>query len=244
MSLPRRLYWPPFAHRGLWRPAGPPENSLPAFEAACRGGFGIELDVRLSADGEAMVFHDESLERMAGVEGDVHDFSAREIGALALAGGTDRIPTLTAVLERVAGRAMLLVEIKAAAEQTAALAARTAEILDRHDAAAAVISFDAAALAWFARERPDRPRGLDAAWLSDHDLEDREGQAHLQAFEAALETARPDFLVLEMESAEGGPAARRRGKDMPVIAWTVRSAEDAARVSDSCDNFIFEGFSP
>ena len=67
------LFHPPIAHRGLWSPDGPPENSLGAFQAACAAGYGIELDVQLSADGEAVVFHDDKLERMAGARGRIRD---------------------------------------------------------------------------------------------------------------------------------------------------------------------------
>ena len=69
------LFHPAIAHRGLWSPDGPPENSLGAFQAACAAGYGIELDVQLSADGEAVVFHDDKLKRMTGREGRVRDFT-------------------------------------------------------------------------------------------------------------------------------------------------------------------------
>ena len=242
MILPGALFAPPFAHRGLWRTGGPPENSLAAFDAACRAGYGIELDVRLSSDGEAMVFHDESLERLAGVKASVFDLTARELGALPLLGGPDRIPTLRQVLERVDGRALLLVEIKAQPDGMEALQARTAELLARYEGPAAVISFSSEALAWFADHEPARLRGLDAAWLSDHDLAEEDGPDVLMAFEAACAAARPHFLALELETAEGRIAGSCREAGLPVIAWTVRSPEDAARVARSCDNFIFEGF--
>ena len=79
-----RLFDPPVAHRGLWTPDGAPENSLAAFQAACAAGYGIELDVQLTADGEAVVFHDERLERMTGQEGRLRDHTAAELGAMAL----------------------------------------------------------------------------------------------------------------------------------------------------------------
>ena len=92
MTLPDALVWPPIAHRGLWRPGEAPENSLAAFDIACRSRFGVELDVRLSADGEAVVFHDERLERLTGVDAAVVELSAM----LALAEGIAPTPTTTA----------------------------------------------------------------------------------------------------------------------------------------------------
>jgi len=157
VTLPAGLFSPPFAHRGLWGVGGAPENSLSAFEAACRAGFGIELDVFLSSDGEPVVFHDENLERLAGLKARVWELSAAELSAAPLRGGPDRIPTLRQVLELVAGRAMLLIEIKASPAVGGPLESAVAEALDHYPGPAAVISFEARALAWFAANRPDRP---------------------------------------------------------------------------------------
>ncbi len=241
MTLPDGLFSPPFAHRGLWRPGESPENSLSAFERACQSSFGIELDVRLSHDGEVVVFHDATLERMCGIEASVWDLSAAELGATRLLGGPDAIPTLKETLDLVAGRAMVLVEIKAGPDGGGVLEARTAELLDHYPGPVAVISFDAAALAWFADHRPDLPRGLDAMGLSDQDIAGR-GADLISLFDDACDRARPDVLLLELETAMGRLAAQRRAQGLPVIAWTVRSTEDATRVADVCENFIFEGF--
>jgi glycerophosphoryl diester phosphodiesterase len=231
--LPDALYAPPIAHRGLWAPGGAPENSLDAFESACRSGYGVELDVRLSADGEAMVFHDDNLKRMTGADGSIEQLPARELAQLRLLDGPDPIPTLAQTLELVAGRAMLLVEIKPGPHGGEATAARTGELLDRYRGPAAAISFDPEALAWVARRRPHLPRGLDAMWLEDAD-----GEA---AFVQACELADPHFLVLELGSVVTPAARHRRADGLPVIAWTVRGPEDAARVAEDCDNVIFEG---
>src|SRR6185312_11488790 len=112
VSLPSAFLGAPIAHRGLWRSGGAPENSLAAFEAACRAGYGIELDVRLSADGEAMVFHDETLERLTASAGLVEEQTADELQALRLFGSCEVIPTLDEVLVLIDGRTPLLVELK------------------------------------------------------------------------------------------------------------------------------------
>jgi glycerophosphoryl diester phosphodiesterase len=236
VRLPPGLLSRPIAHRGLWRAGGAPENSLAAFDRACRAGFGLELDVRLSSDGEAMVFHDDSLDRMTSRPGSIETLASNDLMQIPLADGAGTIPTLAQTLDLVAGRAMLLVEIKAGPRGVAALAARTAELLDGYAGPAAAISFEAEALAWFAEHRSERPRGLDAMALDQ--------PAPADAFERACTLAQPDFLVLELATAGAPPAARRRAAGMPVIAWTVRSRDDAERAGHVSDNVIFEGFEP
>src|SRR5271167_829930 len=93
-----RLFGPPIAHRGLWSLGGPPENSLGAFQAACAAGYGVELDVQLSADGEAVVFHDATLKRMTGRQGRVADYTAADLGEMRLVDGEETIPTLADTL--------------------------------------------------------------------------------------------------------------------------------------------------
>ena len=242
MSLPPGLLHPPIAHRGLWSANGAPENSLLAFERACRAGYGLELDVRLSADGEAMVFHDEKLERMTGAPGTVQEKTAAELGALPLKGGPARIPTLAQALATIAGRGLLLGEIKAIPERQDALNARTAALLDAYAGPFGVVSFDAGALAWFAEHRPAVPRGLNVAHMSDAEL-DEEGPQMEARLDALIAEARPDFLNLQIDTAKGRLAARRRANGFAVAAWVVRSAEEAASLAPYCDNIIFEGFS-
>ncbi len=235
MILPDGLLSPPIAHRGLWSAGEAAENSLAAIARACQAAYGVEFDVRLSADGEAVVFHDETLKRLAGIDVAVADLSAAELAGQRLLGGPDTIPTLGQVLDVVDGRAMLLIELKPGPDP-AALAARTAALLDAYRGAFAVIGFDAESLGWFARHRPDWPRGLDAMWETDYLAEARQELERLSAI------ADPHFLVLELEAARSPVADQRRRAGQPVVAWTVRSTEDAARVADHCDNFIFEGF--
>jgi glycerophosphoryl diester phosphodiesterase len=234
IPLPDALFSPPIAHRGLWSPGDVAENSLTAFERACQAGYGLEFDVRLSSDGEAMVFHDDSLERMTGEAGSIETATAAELARLHLLGDDDRIPSLSEALRLVDGRAMLLVEIKSGPGGAAALAARTAELLARYPGPAAAISFDAEALAWLKSHRPRLARGLDAK-----DAQQPAGEA---ALERSCEAADPHFLVLELGSVLAPTAVRLRAEGRPVIAWTVRSQEDSAKVADHSDNFIFEGF--
>ena len=228
MSLPVAFMGAPIAHRGLWRSGGAPENSLAAFEAACKAGFGIELDVRLSADGEAMVFHDDTLERLTASAGLVEEQTADELQALRLLGSCETIPTLEEVLALIDGRAPLLVELKTPPGQEGLLERRVAEVLSDYAGPVAVLSFNVDALAWLAAHAPALRRGLNAAKADQL---------------AGAERAQADFLSVQLDLAGHDVVQgwRRMGE---ALAWTCRSPADLARVRPLVENLIFEGFSP
>ena len=238
-----RLFHPPVAHRGLWTAGGPPENSLGAFQAACAAGYSIELDVRLSADGEAMVFHDDDLERMTGVAGKLRDRTAADLSALRLHGGDERIPTLLETLALVGHRAMVHVELKTPYGQVGPLEQRTHEVLIDHNGPVCVIGFNPYSHAWFAERFPGVLRGLDSY---SYRRAPQMAEAQRASF-ASLEhvsIARPHFLALGLDMLPSPRAADYRAKGMPIIAWTVRDPAQWEAIRAGCDNLIFEGFTP
>jgi glycerophosphoryl diester phosphodiesterase len=237
------LFGPPIAHRGLWSPDGAPENSLAAFEAACAAGYGIELDVQLSADGEAMVFHDETIARLTGAGGRLADHTAAELGELALAGTGERIPTLSEVLALVGRRALVLVELKTPAGAVGPLEQRTHEVVMDHAGPVALIGFNAYSHAWFAERFPGVLRGLDSdGWRIAPHMSAGQRAAYAALEQVAI--ARPHFLALGLDVLPSEAAARRRAEGLPVVAWTVRDPAQWAAVRGACDNYIFEGFRP
>ena len=238
-----RLLHPPVAHRGLWSPDGAPENSLAAFQAACAAGYGIELDVQLSADGEAMVFHDAKLARMTGADGRVIDHTAADLARLKLAGTDETIPTLADTMTLIGRRALVLIELKTPFGEVGPLEKRVHEAMIDHHGPLAVISFNPYSLGWFADHWPDVPRGLDSYGWSDASAdklapEMRKAFARLEH----VEIARPHFLSLGLDMLPSARADALRKGGMPVIAWTVRSPAEWERVRGHCDNLIFEGF--
>ena len=238
-----RLFDPPVAHRGLWTPDGAPENSLAAFQAACAGGYGIELDVQLTADGEAVVFHDERLERMTGQEGRLRDHTAAELGAMTLKSTDETIPTLADTLTMIGHRAMVFIELKTPFGDVGPLEKRVTDILVDHNGPTAVIGFNPYSHAWFADHHPQILRGLDSySWNDDSARKlAPEMRKSLAALEQ-VEIARPDFLALGLDMLPSPRADLYRAKGMPIVAWTVRSPDQWEGVSDHCDNLIFEGF--
>lgn len=237
-----RLFHPPVAHRGLWSPDGPPENSLGAFQAACAAGYGVELDIQLSADGEAMVFHDEDLERMTGVTGRLGDRTAAELSDLRLKGTDERIPTLVETLALIGRRALVHIELKTPYGHVGPLEQRTHEIIIDHAGPVCVIGFNPYSHAWFAERFPGVLRGLDSySYKKAPHLS--EGQRRSFADLEHVTIAQPHFLALGLDMLPGARAAELRAQGLPVVAWTVREPGQWAAVSDCCDNLIFEGFS-
>lgn len=230
MNLPAGLTGRPIAHRGLWRAGLRPENSLAAFEAACAGGYGIELDVRLTADGEAVVFHDDGLERLTAQSGLVEERTLEELLAITLFGGEHQtIPSLAQALELVAGRTVVLAELKTPAGQEGLLEAPVAAMLEAYDGPATVLSFNAAALGWLAKHHPSIPRGLNV---------------NAAPSAADIELSQPDFLSINKVLSDNSDTKSWRAAGKPAIAWTVRSQEEMGRLDGLVDNIIFEGFAP
>ena len=146
-----------YAHRGLHSKAYP-ENSLPAIALAMENGFGVELDVQMSSDGEIMVFHDQNLKRMCGVSSRIPLVKSAVLRRLPLGGTSYTVPTLEEVLSMVDGRVPILIEIKSDTKNDE-LCRRLADMLDTYIGVFAVASFNPQILAWFKRYRPRFARG-------------------------------------------------------------------------------------
>jgi len=238
-----RLFEPAVAHRGLWSPDGPPENSLAAFQAACAAGYGIELDVQLSADGEAMVFHDDDLQRMTGVAGRIGDRTAADLAELRLNGSDEGIPTLAETLALVGHRAMVHVELKTPYGKVGPLEQRVHEILIDHSGPVCVIGFNPYSHAWFAERFPGVLRGLDSySYKKAPQMTEAQRKSFAELEHVAI--ARPHFLALGLDMLPSEAARRYRAQGMPVVAWTVRGENDRNQARPHADNIIFEGFAP
>ncbi len=239
----------PIAHRGLHNAElGIVENSLSALDAAIAGRFGIECDVQLSADGEAMVFHDFHLGRLTAETGKVSERKASELASIKLNGSGDTIPSLGTLLDRLGGRMPLVIEIKSRFDGDLALTRRTVEIVkQRAGQPIALKSFDPAIIAALRALAPTLPRGVVA--MSDYSYPDFDGldrvAKHALANLLHFNESRPDFLswkVADLPSA--APFLCRSGLAMPVMSWTVRTPEERERASLHADQMVFEGFRP
>jgi glycerophosphoryl diester phosphodiesterase len=240
--VPEWLVRAPVAHRGLHDAArGIIENSLPAFRAAARGGYPAELDVRLLADGEVVVFHDRTLERMTNRAGDIESRTTVELRDVFLQGAAEdpRIPLLREVLDTIAGATPLLVEIKNEGD-VGALEEAVASLLDDYRGPYAVQSFHPGTVRFWREHRPDACRGLLSGDFRHEPIDDatRERLRNLDA----LDECAPDFIGYDIRLLPNDAVTRASARGLPVIGWTARSLDEAARALDHCANVIFEGF--
>lgn len=239
----------PIAHRGLHDLAkGVPENSLSAAEAAIAGGFGIECDVQLSADGEAMVFHDFVLDRLTGQTGSVAAQKSAALGAMTLKGSADRIPTLQQFLDAIGGRRPVIVEIKSRFDGALALTRRTVEVLaSRKNQPVVIKSFDPDIVAAVRELAPDLPRGIvamSAYTYGDYAHLDPQ-RKHALANLLHFEQSQPHFISWKVADLPcAAPYLCRNAVGLPLMTWTVRTAEEREKARRHADQMVFEGFTP
>lgn len=243
-ALPRLQGWA-YAHRGL-HGNGIPENSMAAFRLALEKGYGIELDVHLLRDGSLAVIHDSALKRTTGLDGRVEDLRADELPGIHLEGTDETIPLFPQVLSLFAGKAPMIIELKAEGGNHAALAEAVCQALAEYDGVYCIESFDPRCLIWLRRHRPDIIRGQ----LSENFFTDRGTKLSvpLRFVLTNLLTnflARPDFIAYKFEDRNGlSPWLCRHWWHAQPVSWTLRSpaAYDAAVKEGSLP--IFEAFEP
>jgi len=228
----RRLIAHPFAHRGLHGGAIV-ENSPSAFRAAIDAGHGIELDVQVSADGEAIVFHDYELDRLTGVSGRLAGLPAATIGAALLKGTQEHVPTLKQVLAQIGGRAPLLIEVKSPGRHVDALSRAVLRDLAGYDGPVAVMSFNPEIAHWFAEHAPGLLRGLVVTEAG------RKWRGWLTR-RLALWRSHADFLAYDIRDLPSRFAGAQRARGRPVLTWTCRSDEHRARAALHADQIIYE----
>ena len=238
----------PIAHRGLHdRAAGVIENSRSAVAAAVEAGYAVEIDLQLSADGEAMVFHDDELTRLTAERGPVRDRTAIELGRIDLDGADEGVPTLAEVLDIVRGASPILIEAKdqslALTEVDGRLERRTARLLAAYDGPVALMSFNPHSVAHFRDAAPEIPRGRVTSAFSEKYWSNvaPTRRAELARIDD-LETLGASFISHQRSEIDGAAALKTAG--WPVLTWTVRSAEEEAEVRRIADNVTFEGYRP
>ncbi|MDX1780171.1 MAG: glycerophosphodiester phosphodiesterase family protein [Thalassovita sp.] len=248
--LPDAFLTVPIAHRALHDVArGRAENSPAAIRAAIAAGYGIEIDLQLSSDGQPMVFHDYDLVRLTGEKGPVQRRSAAELGQITLLGGKDTIPTLAQVLDLVAGRVALLIEIK---DQDGIMGANigrleqaAAKALQGYAGPVAVMSFNPHTVLKMATLCPDIPRGLTTSAYRAEDWQllpkgTRDRLREIPDYDATGSC----FISHEAEDLTRPRVADLKRRGAGILCWTVRSPEAEAEARKVAQNITFEGYLP
>lgn len=249
-ALPAAFLRGHIAHRGLHDHAGGrPENSMAAFRAAIELDFAIELDVQPSADGVAMAFHDDILDRLTGARGPVASRTAAELEAIPLLGGADGMPRLSEVLAMVAGQVPLLIEIKdqdgAMGLSVGPLEAAVIADLAGYAGDVAVMSFNPHSIACLHLGAPHLPRGLVTASYDEENWPalPRETRERLAAI-ADFDRVGAGFISHQADALDMARVAELKARGVPVLCWTIRSPEEEARARRVADAVTFEGYLP
>lgn len=225
----------PIAHRGyhdmnqsIW------ENTASAFARAIEAGYGIECDLQIATDGVPVVFHDDDLERLCGLPGDVRTRTSRELAQLRVGGTKDGVSSLPALLKQVAGRVPLVIELKGRPGDDAGFADAVVECLEGYDGAVALMSFDHALLRDLKACGATCPLGLTAEGVKPESF-----FVHEEAMQLGL-----NFISYCVHHLPNAFIEAQRAQGLPVITWTVRDQQGVAQTEAYADQMTFEGFDP
>jgi glycerophosphoryl diester phosphodiesterase len=248
MRAPGWLTARPVAHRGLHdRARGTIENMPSAFQAAIAGNFSIELDVQLTADGEAMVHHDDVLGRLNEGSQKLAQLTAAQLKQVPFKDTADRMITLGELCDLTAGRVALVIEIKSHFDGDTKLVARVAEVLKSYAGPAVAMSFDPDQVMALKEVAPNVVRGIVAQRNYDDDYwtkrtkEQRDSMLYLRH---GFRTE-PHFVAFWVDQLPApAPWIARNIFGCPLLAWTVRTPAQRQRAVQYADQMIFEGFVP
>ena len=225
----------PVAHRGyhdlnthVW------ENTLSSFSRAVEAGFAIECDLHYASDGVPVIFHDEDLQRLCNLHGDIRERTSRELGLIAIGGTSDKVPTLRQLLDLVKGKVPLVLELKGREADDEGFAEAVLEVLEGYEGKVALMSFDH----WLLRDLKalgaPYPLGLTADGNTPEAF-----KTHAKAMEIGL-----DFISYHYGDLPNAFINSEREKGIPVITWTVRDEAARRLTFANADQMTFEGFDP
>lgn len=249
--MPASLDWltaRPIAHRGLHDAAhGVIENTAGAVRAAIAADYGIEVDVQLSADGEAMVHHDDVLGRLTDGAGRLDGFTAAELKRVSFRESSERMMTLPELCDLVGGRVAMLIELKSRFDGDGRLASRVAEVLTGYDGPVGPMSFDPRQMMMLRHKAPGLTCGIVAAQYRPHPYWDQmpNWMQHGMGYLLTGLLARSQFAAYAVADLPAfAPLLARRLLGVPLLAWVVRNDAERQTAGRWADQMIFEGFRP
>jgi glycerophosphoryl diester phosphodiesterase len=225
----------PVAHRGyhdmnkqVW------ENTLSAFARAIDAGFSIECDLHYASDGVPVVFHDDDLQRVCNLPGQLRDRTSAELGLLSVGGTKDKIPTLKQLLKLCDGKVPLVLELKGREGDDEGFAESVLEVLEGYKGHVALMSFDH----WLLKDL----KALDAPYPVGLTADGNEPETffkHDEAMQLGL-----DFISYFYGHLPNPFITSQRQRGIPVITWTVRDEAARKQTFANADQMTFEGFDP
>lgn len=232
-----------YAHRGLHNNEdGVVENTLRSFHVAVESGYGVELDVQLTRDGQVVVFHDKSLSRLCGDRRQLQELTLNELGTITLLHTEQTIPTFEEALQAVGERVPIIIEVKGY-NDSEVICPLVWEILKDYEGLYCIQSFSQQVLQWFKENQPQVMRGQlknaqEIGCTSEFEFFVRQNLC-------ANFLTRPDFTAYDCRFRET-PAMWmvKRLFHMPEFSWTVRDEETYHKLKDENCIIIFEGFLP
>jgi glycerophosphoryl diester phosphodiesterase len=234
----------PIAHRGLHDAGnGVVENTEAAFAAAIQQKYAIECDIQLTADGNAVVFHDEELQRLTEGTGLVLDHTVSQLKKTVYRQSKTRMQTLDELLDQTDGKVPLIIEIKTIWDGGQALTMRALKTLQRYKGPYALMSFDPDAVALLADVAPLTIRGMtsDRGVDTYYNMLPISRRIELQQFSHVSRT-RPHFVSFNFRDLPFAPVQNARAMGFPVITWTIKSKADEALARRYSDQVTFEGY--
>lgn len=247
MNLPAAFLEVPFAHRALHDvDDGRPENSRAAIRAALAASYGIEIDVQLSADGAAMVFHDYALDRLTADRGAVRLRTGSELAGIGLKGGDEGIPDLPEVLSLIGGKVPLLIELKdqdgGMGPDIGALEQATAKALEGYQGPVALMSFNPHSVARMAELLPDLPRGIVTSAYRFDEWPLSQATCDRLRDIPDYDAVGASFISHEVDDLQRPRVSALKAQGAMICCWTVRSATQEAEARNVADNITFEGY--
>lgn len=227
----------PIAHRGL-HCKEIPENGLAAFEKAVLKGYPIETDVQVTKDGVPVIFHDDNVKRMTGVDKNIGDLTLGEVKELSLGRTDEKIPTFEEFLNFLDGRVPVVIEYKTQKDKDL-IVEKTLPLLDAYKGEFVVQSFDPLIVGRFAKIRPEIIRGQ--LICKDRHKNLKFVTDKLLAHGVLNFISKPDFINMNVEYL---PVSKVIKYGRRVICWTIKNEDDLARADKYADNYIFENIRP
>lgn len=233
------------AHRGLFNNKDVPENSLTAFKKAVENDYGIELDVQLTTDDQLVVFHDQSLKRMTGIDKDLIECDLKELQTYHLLDTDEKIPLFSEVLKVLKKDTPLVVEIKPEGRYIETTK-RAVEMLKSYGGLYNMESFNPFVVSYLRKNNPEIIRGqLAYDSLKDPNNKNSFIIRFITTYLMLNFLARPDYIAYDCNSTDN-LSFRLCSKlfKAECIAWTIKSQKQLEEKKEYYQCFIFDSFIP